>query len=53
MLYQERVKELPGIDMICGQLEDKNDMEEDSEEKLFEKMLNLVHEMGVIFPLES
>ena len=52
MLYQERVKELPDID-ICGQLEDKNDMEEDSEEKLFEKMLNLVHEMGVIFPLES
>jgi len=26
--------------MICGQLEDKNDMEEDSEEKLFEKILN-------------
>ena len=26
--------------MICGKLEDKNDMEEDSEEKLFEKILN-------------
>ena len=25
--------------MICGQLEDKNDMEEDSEEKLFEKFM--------------
>jgi len=27
--------------MICGQLEDKNDMEEDSEEKLFEKNAKL------------